>query len=52
MIWVEAHISPAVAKWVSAELGHPACSIRALGLRNAKDKDIPDLAASTVARTQ
>jgi predicted nuclease of predicted toxin-antitoxin system len=40
VIWVDAHISPAVAKWVSAELGHPACSIRDLGLRNAKDKDI------------
>jgi predicted nuclease of predicted toxin-antitoxin system len=40
MIWVDAHISPAVAQWVSAELGHPATSVRDLGLRNAKDKDI------------
>ena len=40
MIWVDAHISPAVAKWISAELGHPACSVRDLGQRNAKDKDI------------
>ncbi len=40
MIWVDAHISPAVAKWVSAELGLPARSVRDLGLRNAKDKDI------------
>jgi predicted nuclease of predicted toxin-antitoxin system len=40
MIWVDAHISPAVAKWISTELGHPARSIRDLGLRNAKDKDI------------
>jgi predicted nuclease of predicted toxin-antitoxin system len=40
MIWVDAHISPAVAKWISAELGHPAQSMRDLGLRNAKDKDI------------
>ncbi len=40
MIWVDTHISPAVAKWVSAELGYPASSIRDLGLRNAKDKDI------------
>jgi predicted nuclease of predicted toxin-antitoxin system len=40
MIWVDAHISPAVAKWVSVELGYPASSIRDLGLRNAKDKDI------------
>jgi predicted nuclease of predicted toxin-antitoxin system len=40
MIWVDAHISPAVAQWVSVELGHPAASVRDLGLRNAKDKDI------------
>jgi predicted nuclease of predicted toxin-antitoxin system len=40
MIWVDAHISPAIAKWVSIELGYPACSVRDLGLRNAKDKDI------------
>jgi predicted nuclease of predicted toxin-antitoxin system len=40
MIWVDAHISPAVAKWITAELGHPAQSVRDLGLRSAKDKDI------------
>jgi predicted nuclease of predicted toxin-antitoxin system len=40
MIWVDAHISPAVAKWIAAEFGHPAQSVRDLGLRNAKDKDI------------
>jgi predicted nuclease of predicted toxin-antitoxin system len=40
MIWVDAHISPAVARWLSAELGYPARSVRDLGLRNAKDQDI------------
>jgi predicted nuclease of predicted toxin-antitoxin system len=40
MIWVDAHISPAVAQWISAELREPAQSVRDLGLRNAKDKDI------------
>ena len=40
MIWVDAHISPAVAKWITTELGEPAQSVRDLGLRNAKDKDI------------
>ena len=40
MIWVDAHIPPALAKWISADLGHPAQSVRDLGLRNAKDKDI------------
>ncbi len=40
MIWVDAHISPAVAAWIAAKFGHPAQSVRELGLRNAKDKDI------------
>ena len=40
MIWVDAHLSPAVAKWIAAEFGHPAQSVRDLGLRNAKDKAI------------
>ena len=40
MIWVDAHISPAVAKWISTELGHPAQPVRGLELRHAKDKDI------------
>jgi predicted nuclease of predicted toxin-antitoxin system len=40
MIWVDAHISPAVAKWITVEFGEPAQSVRDLGLRNAKDKDI------------
>jgi predicted nuclease of predicted toxin-antitoxin system len=40
MIWMDAHLSPEVAKWIAAELGHPAQSVRDLGLRNAKDKDI------------
>jgi predicted nuclease of predicted toxin-antitoxin system len=40
MIWVDAHISPAVAKWIVAEIGHPAQPVRELGLRDAKDKEI------------
>jgi predicted nuclease of predicted toxin-antitoxin system len=40
MIWVDAHISPAVAKWITAQLGHPAQSVGELGLRNAKDTDL------------
>lgn len=40
MIWVDAHLSPALAQWISTEIGHPALSVRDLGLRNAKDKDI------------
>ena len=40
MIWVDAPISPAVAKWIAASLGHPAQSRRDLGLRHPKDQDI------------
>jgi len=40
MIWLDAHLSPALAKWITAELGHPAQAVRDAGLRHAKDKDI------------
>jgi len=38
MIWVDAHLSPALAKWIAEELRHQ--SVRDVGLRHAKDKDI------------
>jgi len=44
MIWVDAQLSPAVAKWIATEFGHPAQSVRDLGLRNAKDRQIFDAA--------
>jgi predicted nuclease of predicted toxin-antitoxin system len=37
MIWVDAHLSPALARWISAEFNLPAQPLRDLGLRNAKD---------------
>jgi predicted nuclease of predicted toxin-antitoxin system len=40
MIWVDAHLSPALGKWITAEFGEPAQSVRDVGLRQAKDKDI------------
>lgn len=40
MIWVDAHLSPALAKWISAEFGEDAQTVRDVGLRHAKDKDI------------
>ena len=40
MIWVDAHLSPALAKWITAEFGEAAQSVRDVGLRHAKDKDI------------
>ena len=40
MIWVDAHLSPALARWIADEFGHPAQALRDLGLRNAKDRPI------------
>ena len=40
MIWVDAHLSPALAAWIAAELQHPAQAVRDLGLRQAKDPQI------------
>jgi len=40
MIWVDAHLSPALANWITAEFGEAAQAVRDVGLRHAKDKDI------------
>ena len=40
MIWLDAHLSPALANWIAAEFGEAAQSVRDVGLRHAKDKDI------------
>jgi predicted nuclease of predicted toxin-antitoxin system len=40
MIWVDAHLSPGIARWIASTLGHPAKSIRELGLQHAKDSAI------------
>jgi predicted nuclease of predicted toxin-antitoxin system len=37
MIWVDAHLSPALAKWITTEFGEAAQSVRDVGLRHAKD---------------
>lgn len=40
MIWLDAHLPPALATWLTAEMGQPAAHLRALGLRHAKDREI------------
>ena len=40
MIWLDAHLSPDLATWITAEFGEAAQSVRDVGLRQAKDKDI------------
>lgn len=49
MIWVDAHLSPALARWITAELHHPAQAVRDLGLRQAKDPQIFEAARQTGA---
>lgn len=44
MIWVDAHLSPALASWIEETFGHPSQSVRDLGLRHAKDSAIFDAA--------
>ncbi len=44
MIWVDAHLSPALARWITETFGHPAQPVRDLGLREAKDRAIFDAA--------
>lgn len=42
MIWLDAHLSPRVARWIREELGHDAEALREIGLRDAEDQDIFD----------
>ena len=39
-IWLDAHLSPDIARWISAEFSVTAVAVRELGLRDAKDKDV------------
>ncbi len=39
-IWLDAHLSPAIAAWITHEFSVTAVAVRDLGLRNAKDREI------------
>lgn len=39
-ILLDAHISPSIARWIREEHGHEASSLRSLGLRDAKDREV------------
>jgi predicted nuclease of predicted toxin-antitoxin system len=53
-IWLDAHISPSLAKWITDTLGVPATAVRELGLRDAKDLQIfrAARAANTIILTK
>ena len=40
MIWLDAHLSPRVARWIELQFGLPARPVRDLGLRHADDAAI------------
>ena len=39
-IWVDAHLSPAIAAWITSTFGIEAIALRDLGLRDAEDPEI------------
>ena len=48
-IWVDAQLSPAIAAWITAEIGIEARALRNIGLRDAEDLDIYNLARNANA---
>ena len=40
IIWLDAHLSPAIASWLSLEFSVSAIAVRDVGLRDAKDQEI------------
>ncbi|NJO43234.1 MAG: DUF5615 family PIN-like protein [Cyanobacteria bacterium CRU_2_1] len=39
-IWIDAHLSPAIATWITNTFGVTAFALRDLGLRDAEDPEI------------
>jgi predicted nuclease of predicted toxin-antitoxin system len=39
-IWIDAHLSPAIATWIKSKFGIEAVALRDLGLRDAEDPEI------------
>jgi predicted nuclease of predicted toxin-antitoxin system len=39
-IWIDAHLSPAIATWITDTFGITALALRDLGLRDAEDPEI------------
>jgi len=46
-IWIDAQLSPAIAKWISANFAVNSIAVRDLALRDANDKQIFMAAKST-----
>lgn len=39
-LWIDAQLSPQLARWLTESLGVAAVAVRDLGLRDAKDREI------------
>jgi len=46
-IWLDAHLSPLLAAWITQNFGIDAAALRDLGLERARDRDIFDAARRT-----
>jgi predicted nuclease of predicted toxin-antitoxin system len=46
ILWIDAQVSPAIARWITSELGIEAVAVRDLNLREASDSAIFDAARS------
>ena len=40
IIWIDAHLSPAIAVWIISTFGITAIALRDIGLRDAEDPEI------------
>lgn len=45
-IWLDNHLSPALARWIAEEFGEPCVQVRELGFARAQDRDIFSAAKS------
>ncbi|MEH1869718.1 MAG: DUF5615 family PIN-like protein [Nostoc sp.] len=46
-IWIDAHLSPAIATWITITFGITALALRDIGLRDAEDTEIFEAARAT-----
>ncbi|MGF1569937.1 MAG: DUF5615 family PIN-like protein [Nodosilinea sp.] len=46
-IWVDAHLSPAIATWITNNFDVTAVALRDLGLRDAEDAEDPEIFEAT-----
>jgi predicted nuclease of predicted toxin-antitoxin system len=50
-IWVDAHLSPAIATWIIDTFGVTAVALRDLGLRDAEDPEMDTTGLEPVTPT-